>query len=57
MSKRLDIYRKDNDKLRQHCESFSECSLPHIDTDGIQNYSDNDTDFVKYLPFCLLKCC
>ena len=54
MNNRLDKYHMCNDTDLQQYSAEPLCTL---DTDGIEDYSDNETDFVKYLPSCLPKCC
>ena len=57
MDTHLDKYHMRNDTLRQQASMEPECSLGDIHNEGIEYYSDIDTDFVKYLPSCLPKCC
>ena len=57
MNNHLDKYHMRNDTFNQQSSVEVKCSLTDIDTEGIEDYSDNDTDFVKYLPSCLPKCC
>ena len=57
MDTHLDKYHMRNDTLRQQSSMEPECSLGDIHNEGIEYYSDIDTDFVKYLPSCLPKCC
>ena len=57
MDTHLDKYHMRNDTLRQQSSMEPECSLDDIHNEAIEYYSDIDTDFVKYLPSCLPKCC
>ena len=57
MNNRLDEYHMFNDTFKQQSSAEPESSCDGLDTEGIEDYSDNDTDFVKYLPSCLPKCC
>ena len=57
MNNHLKKYYSCNDIFRQHYSLELECSLVDVETESIKDYSDNDTNFVKYLPFYLPKCC
>ena len=57
MDTHLDKYHMRNDTLLQQSSVETEYSLGDIQSEGIEYYSDIDTDFVKYLPSCLPKCC
>ena len=57
MDTHLDKYHMRNDTLRQQSSVETEYSLGDIQAEDIEYYSDIDTNFVKYLPSCLPKCC
>ena len=57
MDTHLDKYHMRKDKLRQQSSVETKYSLGDIQAKGIEYYSDIDTDFIKYLPLSLPKCC
>ena len=57
MNTHLDKYHMRNETLVQQSSMETEYSLGDIQAEGIEYYSDINTDFVKYLPSCLPKCC